>query len=197
VDQNNKATNIQQLFKDFRQKSGSLWLLLGAAGIGIILLLGGNGKEEANSGPVSEKIPVKVESSEIIQTEKRLESELESILEQIDGVGNVSAKVHLKSGNRRVWERQSRMTKRSQQQQDQLDTEESASDELVLANGNGADSPVLREEIAPEIDGVLIVAAGAGDPRIKQVLFDTVTTILHLPPHRVMVTAGTGKEKLP
>lgn len=196
MSKNTKVFDLHQIFTEFRQKPGSLWVLLGVAGIGILLLLSGNNpREESVKTPVPADTAQVTEMDGIIQSEKRLESELENTLKQIAGVGDVSVDIHLKSGSRRIWERQVRVTKRSQQQQDQLDTEESSSDEMVLANGrDGADNPVLREELAPEVNGVLIVASGAGDARVKQILTETVMTILHLPAHRVMVTAGVGKE---
>lgn len=194
--ESNKAFDFQQVLRTLRQNPGNLWILLGVAAIGILLLLSGNGREgEVKKTPVSQEISTPNEPGGIVQTEQRLESELEHTLSQIAGVGDVSVKIHLKSGSRRIWERQSHITRRSQQQQNQVDSEESNSDEMVLANGkDGADQPVLREELAPEVDGVLIVATGAGDPRVKQVLAETVMTILQLPAHRVMVTAGSGKE---
>lgn len=182
----------QRWLRDFQKKPGGMYILLGLAGLGIALLIGGGRPEpDPVKAPVVESETALPEAGEIMAAEKRMERELSRTLERMEGVGKVTVKVHLKTGHRRIWERQSRVTKRAQQQQAELHTEESSSDEIVLAGArNGVDNPILKEELAPEIEGVVVVATGAVNPRVKQLLTDTVMTILNLPSHRVMVIAG-------
>lgn len=184
--------NIRGWLEDFQKKPGGMWLLLGMTGLGLALLLSGG-----RGSPVKEKIsaePVLEQSvtNNIFQLEKNLERELAGILQQVAGAGTVAVKIHLKSGNRQIWERQVKISRRSQQQNNEVNTEESRSDELVLASGrDGRAEPIRKEEVAPEIEGVVVVATGANDLRVKQWLTDMVMTVLNLPPHRVIVVAGS------
>lgn len=184
--------NWQRWGRDFQKKPGGMYILLGLAGLGIALLIsGGRPEPKPVKVPVADSETVHLEGSELMTAEKRLERELSRTLERMEGVGAVTVKIHLRTGHRRIWERQSRITKRAQQQQHELHTEESSSDEIVLAGArDGVDNPILKEELAPEIEGVVVVATGAATPRVKQLLTDTVMTILNLPSHRVMVIAG-------
>ena len=184
--------NWQRWIRDFQKKPGGMYILFGLAGLGIALLMSGGRPESTGmKAPVAEREALQRDESEIMTVEKRMERELSRTLERMDGVGKVTVKIHLKTGHRRIWERQSRITKRAQQQQQELHTEESSSDEIVLAGArDGVDNPILKEELAPEIEGVVVVATGASNPRVKQLLTDTVMTILNLPSHRVLVIAG-------
>jgi len=193
-----KLAELKEVFKNIREKPGMLGVLIGVMALGIILILSGNGAEKpgvSSAGTSPEKTAV--DRNGIYVAEKRLEAELGKALRNIEGAGRVYVDVNLKSGSRNVWERQARNTKRVQQQAEGLDTEESYNDELVFATGrDGRDSPVLKEELAPEVEGVVVVASGAASPAVKRLLTETVMTVLNLPAHRVMVIEGNkGKDE--
>ncbi len=192
-----KASGLNDLWVYFQTKPGSIWIVLGLLGLGVALLMSGNKQEEYPKELVDQR-QVEQELSNLHSEpdEERLERELTKTLTGISGVGEVRVDVNLKVGNRKIWERQSRISKRVNQDQGAVNTEESTSDELVFAKDReGRDSPVLKEQLAPEIEGVVVVAAGARDSRIKKLLSDTVTTILGLPGHRVLIIPGKDKEE--
>ena len=179
------------------EKPFSPWLLIGIALLGVVFLwLGGmkqGSQREEQVKAVANVNNLKVESS--LSDEVRLERELKRTLEQIAGAGVIQIDINLKVGQRHVWERQSRVNRRTSQEQGKIvNDEEDSSNELVLAkDSNGHDAPVLKEELAPEVQGVIVVATGANDLRVRKLLLNTVMTILGLPAHRVMVLPG-GRE---
>lgn len=180
------------------QKPFSPWLLIGIALLGVLFLLLGGG---ANQGNQVEDRAKTVNTNEVKENsslvdEIRLETELKRTLEQILGAGRIQVDVTLKAGQRRVWERQSRVNRRtSQERGNTVNNEEDSSNELVLAKDrDGHDCPVLKEELAPEVQGVIVVASGADDIQVRKLLLNTVMTVLGLPAHRVMVLPG-GEEK--
>lgn len=188
--------NGMRWLAELSKKPGGLWLLLGMTGLGLVLLISGGQNESRIHRIPSEPVQEQKATNSLFQLEKSLETELVAILQQVAGAGRVAVKVHLKSGNRQVWERQVKISRRTQQQNGGMNSEESHSDELVLANGrDGKAAPILKEEVAPEIEGVVVVATGAGDLRVKQWLTDMVMTVLNLPPHRVIVVAGSEKNE--
>lgn len=175
------------------QKPVSFFFILILAGVGVVLLVAGNG-----STPVSNRTAVPTGTTTPANTggmvesiESRMESDLQRTLEGIAGVGAVTVDLDLKTKNRMVWERQTQTSKRVTQEQTGVNTEESSEDQLVFAKGSdGIDRPVLKEELAPEILGVVVVAEGADDSRVKQLLTETVMTVLGIPAHRVLVVPG-------
>lgn len=185
-----------ELFKNFQKKPGSLWFLIGLAALGLVLLL--NGNDKGNSSAVNPQQNTGRESvieNSAVATRQQLELELTGMLESIAGAGRVKVELYVKSGNRKVWERQSRINKRASQEQSGVNTEEDSTDELVIAkDSEGHDTPILKEELAPIIQGVIVVASGAQDARIKELLTNTVMTILDLPAHRVMIIPAEIEE---
>ncbi len=187
-----KDGGFYNLWNYLQTKPTSAWILIGLIGVGTVLLTSGNPRgvfleEAANENRSKTEVLKPVQESD----EERLERELTKTLSGITGVGEVRVDINLRVGNRKIWERQARTSKRVSQDQGTVNTEESASDELVLAKDReGRDSPVLKEELAPEIEGVVVVAAGAHDSRIRKLLTDTVKTVLGLPGHRVLVIPG-------
>ncbi len=187
-----KEFGFHELWAYFQSKPVSIWILLGLICLGIVLLMSGNTREEYPN-ELTDRKQVEAENSELNpeSDEERLEIELTKTLMGIAGVGEVRVDINLKAGNRKIWERQARTSKRVNQEEGMVNTEESSSDELVFAKDReGRDSPVLKEELAPEIEGVVVVATGAGDSRVRKLLTDTVVTILGLPGHRVLIIPG-------
>lgn len=187
-----RESGLRDLWVHLQAKPVSIWILIGLISLGVVLLMSGNDRGSDPEKPIEGN---RVEKENMViypgSDEQRLELELTKTLTGINGVGTVRVDINLKAGNRKIWERQARVSKRINQDQDVINTEESTSDELVFAKDReGRDSPVLKEELAPEIEGVVVVAAGAHDSRIRKLLSDTVTTILGLPGHRVLIIPG-------
>ncbi|HYH01737.1 MAG TPA: hypothetical protein VEC37_01405 [Bacillota bacterium] len=189
--------DFKPMLRKIQSNPGSVWFLLGLIGLGLFLLAGTPNRQESPDRLTTvQKEQTQVTEGEQPSAELKLEREITGILRQIAGVGRVRVDVSLKTANRKIWERQTRSNKRISQQQGEMDTEESNSDELVFAkNREGTDVPVLKEELAPEVQGVLVVADGAQNTALKQLLTETVMTILDLPSHRVMVIAGKDELK--
>jgi stage III sporulation protein AG len=189
--------SYQDLFKKFHNKPAFFWIVLGFLGLGVVLLLSGNDKSNSSDQNVRaiNQQQEDVQNSSAVATQRQLELELTKTLTAIAGVGRVKVEINLKSSSRKVWERQLNISKRVTQEQGVVNTEETNNDQLVIAKGlDGRDAPILKEELAPEIQGVIVVASGANNTKIKEILINTVMTILNLPAHRVMVIAGTNEE---
>ncbi|HHW07765.1 MAG TPA: hypothetical protein GXX34_09610 [Clostridia bacterium] len=133
--------------------------------------------------------------TEISRTEKMLEQRLEHILSQIAGAGAVDVSVFLATGTRYEYAINASVNKRVIDEKDQaggvrLTTEDNSSDEYVLIRGYQAEEkPVVVQENSPRIQGVLVVADGARDARVKTQLLQAVQVALGLEPHRIQVLA--------
>lgn len=192
-----KESKLRELWSDFQAKPLSNWVLLALIGLGVVLLIsGGDHKEYAQKTVGQDRVNPRILEINQESDEQSLEKELTETLTKIIGVGEVRVDIYLRAGNRNVWERQTRISKRVNKDQETLQTEESSSDELIFAKDReGRDAPVLKERLAPEIEGVVVVAEGAHDGRIRKMLTDTVTTILGLPGHRVLIIPGNYRKE--
>jgi stage III sporulation protein AG len=193
------GSDLIPVLRRLRNHPGSVWFLLGMIGVGLLLMIGNDAsRDNRRNDPESVSRGTMDEAQATVSktASSEMERELARTLRQITGAGAIRVEISLKSANRKIWERQTRVNKRVNQQQGEMDTEESSSDELVFARDrDGRDNPVLKEELAPEIQGVLVVASGACDSSVKAILTETVMTVLSLPAHRVMVIAGKDESK--
>ena len=124
---------------------------------------------------------------------KDIERDLAEILNRINDVGKVSVMITYKSGKEIITDKDNTINDKTTDERDteggvRIINELSTSDKTVMVNGQGGNStPVIIKEINPEIKGVIVVAGGAKDPKIKQKLSEAVQTVLDIPAYRVIV----------
>lgn len=122
-----------------------------------------------------------------------LESRLTEILSQIQNTGKVSVMITLKSGSEIIPAKDESITDKTTDEKDveggtRAINEKNTSDQVVFLNEQGGNSkPLVLKEINPDIKGVIIVAEGAKDPRVKLQLTEAVQTVLDVPAYRVSV----------
>lgn len=142
----------------------------------------------------SEKVQVDENNKITLQDYKeKLEKQLESILTQVKGVGNVKVMMTLNSGVEILPAYNTNETFKTTQEKDDQGGERVISEniknhQLVVVNETGGkNKPVIIKEIKPKIKGVIIVAEGAQDPVIKSNILKAVKTVLDLPAYKVTV----------
>lgn len=126
--------------------------------------------------------------------EVHLERRLAEILSQVQGAGLVSVKVTFLSGRLYDYaENQTHEENVSRELDTQGATRETTqtrkSGEIVTTQERttGLAVPVVRNFTEPKIQGVLVVADGAKDAKVKKALIEAVTTLLDIPYHKVAV----------
>ena len=126
-------------------------------------------------------------------TVTELENKLTGILGEIQDVGEVSVMITLKSGSEIIPAKDESVTDKTTDEKDveggtRAINETNTSDQVVFMNEQGgASKPLVLKEINPDIKGVIIVAEGAKDPRVKLQLTEAVQTVLDVPAYRVSV----------
>jgi stage III sporulation protein AG len=74
-------------------------------------------------------------------------------------------------------------------------TEDSGSGQLVMnRNGAGGEQPVVERELAPQVAGVLVVAEGAGDSRVRAKLFEATRVAMGIEPQKIVVLPMERKQ---
>lgn len=170
-------------------KRPSPWLLL-AGGVGLLLVILGSwlGRERA---PLPPATPVQQHSPAPAVAIDRLAGDLEGILSRVTGAGQVKVRISYRGGpQRQVAENTTHTARRTEEREPagsvRVITEEQETVQAVMAQAE----PVILQEQAPEITGVLVVASGASDPYLRERLSRTVQTVLGVPAHRVEVVPG-------
>lgn len=132
------------------------------------------------------------------QDEAALEAKVRAALEQIDGVGRVTVIVTLAGSERLSYARETETSQETTEERDSSggtrhSTQESSRDTVVMAQAGGGNQPVLAQATMPEIKGVLVVAEGARNPAVRELVANAVQVALGVPAYRIMVVPGKGK----
>ncbi len=124
---------------------------------------------------------------------RNLENELSSILGKIQGAGRVSVMITLKSGKEIIPAKDESVSDKLTNEKDtsggtRTIDEKTTDDQVVFTSGQGGNSkPLVIKELNPEVKGVIVVAEGAKDSKVKLMLSQAVQTVLDIPAYRVTV----------
>lgn len=124
--------------------------------------------------------------------EKRMEKRLKEILEKVDGVGKVEVMLVLRSSEEKVLrvDTQSRSSMTEENEADgsvrKLQSLEESGETVITGSGEKA-APVVEKEIYPEIEGIVILAQGAGDVRVKAEISEAAEALFGVPAHKIKV----------
>lgn len=132
-------------------------------------------------------------NSIMTREEKELAGELRQMLEQVAGAGRVEVTVQLATSTHNDYAINTATGLKTTRENDQSGgsrqiTENTETSTVVIARGNqGLEEPVVKKEVAPDVAGIMVVAEGAGTPRVKADLFRAVQVALGVEPHRIIV----------
>ena len=174
--------------------------LLILALIGIVLISAGNlftvGNRTNTIKTVVEQTELSVPAKEFgdSQNETALEERLQACLSQIAGVGDVEVMILLASGPEFRYAVNTNTDKRTVEEKEnagrsRLTTEYNEQGQLVMARSpqDNSEKPVVTSEIKPKVQGVLVVAEGAVDLRIRTIISEAVQTLLKISACQVSV----------
>lgn len=192
-------------FPPKEQGRRNLWLA-GLAVLGVIMLVfsgvgGGksgakqSSRQEMSAPPAREQV-----KSGMSSEEEHLSKKLCEMLRQVEGAGKVEVSVRLSGSTRAEYAVNTTTGKKTTQERDQsggtrLTTEDTGSGQLVMnRNGTGGEQPVVEREISPQVAGVLVVAEGAGDARVRAKLFEATRVALGIEPQKILVLPRERRE---
>lgn len=131
-------------------------------------------------------------SSSTTEYEKIYKEEIKEAINSIAGVKDAIIYIHIDGSEKKIFEKD---TTQSIQKTDEKDTqggnrtvEETTSESKVVLVPNGEKQvPLVVETKKPKITGVLVVAKGAENIKVKSMIIEAVTRALDVPSHRVSV----------
>ncbi|EGD52278.1 stage III sporulation protein AG [Thermoanaerobacter sp. CM-CNRG TB177] len=166
--------------------------------IGLILLIGASALSKprpSNNNDNKELVLAQKESSSEDYAQK-LEKDLKNILSKIEGVGNVEVLITLNSDEEVVAAMDVVESSTTTNEKDSSggirETIQTESNNRVVTSQDtsGQNAPIVLKRIMPEIRGVIVVADGAKDPRLRYELSSAVQTALGIPAYKVKVISS-------
>lgn len=112
-----------------------------------------------------------------------LERRMEEAISRIEGAGEVSVVLTLKSGTRQVLA-QDVSSARSQEDQEEDRTT------VVVSAGSGREEAVALQQIYPQFQGALVVCAGGDDPAVQLKLVEAVSALTGLGSDKISICKG-------
>ncbi len=113
--------------------------------------------------------------------ESRMEQKLEELLGSVEGVGNVRVMLTFEGTGERKVEKDTSLTADSQQ-------EETVYEEY----GSSERTPYVTSETNPQVEGVLVIAQGGGNSRIKQEIIEAAQALFGIEAHKIKIMKMEG-----
>lgn len=130
------------------------------------------------------------------QYEIYLSKKLEEILSTIDGAGQVEAWVTLAASSEKIFYLEKDTETASLEEKDSVGgsrmEQKEQVDKTVIRDSAG--NPYTVKTMQPEVEGVLVVAEGAGDSFIKKNISEAVEVLFGIDAHRIKVAKKKVEE---
>lgn len=171
--------------KSWNKKQWTVVLLTGIL-ILIIAMPTGYEKEKAVSTKKSDK-----EEKDWIY-EEELEKELEEILGEMEGVGKVKVMITLQDKGEQVLARDETIQTRQRDNTDAKETEKQVEQKTIYAQ----EEPYTTKEKVPNIEGVLVIAQGASDRKVKTEIYQAIKALFTVEAHKIAIVEMRSQEGL-
>ncbi|GFZ30466.1 stage III sporulation protein AG [Clostridium zeae] len=126
------------------------------------------------------------------QYEDEQKSQLKNILKQIEGVGNVDVMITFESDETKVPAVDTNSQKNTNETTDkeggkQSNSQESDSSKVVITSNSSGNEPLIVKTYKPKVVGVVVVAEGSENSKIKYDISKAVSNLYNLPMDKVNV----------
>lgn len=160
---------------------------------GIILLVLSFPQKSTTEQKEKRKVQSVNETDELEAYIENMEERLTKVLEQVDGIGKVQVMITAKSSKEQIVLKDTPYSRTETEETDsqggtrdttQIDSQEST---VLEEQEDGSKNPYITMELQPEIEGVLVIAKGAGDNKIIAEINEAVTALFSVPSHKIKV----------
>ena len=123
---------------------------------------------------------------------KEMEAKAESLLSGVNGAGQVKVMITLRASSEQVVGKDMPVTRSQTSEQDsqggsRMVSEFATEDATVYRKGNGYEEPYVVKTLSPSVEGVVVVAEGAGNGEVSKNLSEAVQILFGVEAHRVKV----------
>ena len=177
--------DLLENFKKLKIGKKNITLIVVAILIFLILLF-----SELSGGNKSETVPK--ENTEIYSYQyiEKTEKELEALLENISGAGDVRVMVTLENCYENVFAKGY-----SEKIDNKTDSQKNESEEeyIIIKNGSNNEECLVVKVYEPTVKGVAVIAQGAGNTQVKNAITQTVCALFDISTAKVSVEKMTEK----
>ena len=132
-------------------------------------------------------------STTLGEYESYLEEKTADILKQVDGVGDVTVMITLRSGGQKIIEKDQSGSSQTTEEEDseggKRTVEDSTSDKTSIyeQDSDGSSAPYVSKELSPEIEGVVVIADGGGNAVTAQNITEAVQALFGVEAHKIKI----------
>jgi len=124
-----------------------------------------------------------------------METRLEEILEGMSGVGEAEVMITLEASGELVVEKDVPSLRSDVREEDseggsRMSSQQEQSETTVYSTLDGESQPYVVKRILPRVQGVLVVAEGAGTGAVARTVTEVVQALFDVEAHRVKVVKG-------
>ena len=199
-----KMQDFMQKIKEKKLKRSD-WLILVLAGILILIIaLPTDTKEKKQAEKSKENISkenntMEASKDEIERNLRRTDIKLEDILEKIDGAGDVKVMITYQDSGTQVVEKDKNTSENSLEESDSTGgvrstKEQQLQESTVYEEADAGNTPFVSKELLPKVEGILIVASGGDNQKVKQNISEAVLALFQVEAHRIKIVKMSGLE---
>ena len=121
------------------------------------------------------------------------EDKTADLLKQVDGVGEVTVMLTLKSGGQKIIEKDQSSTSQTTEEADSeggtRTVEDTTSDKTSIyeQEADGSSVPYVSKELSPEIEGVVVIADGGDNAVVAQSITEAVQALFGVEAHKIKI----------
>lgn len=192
-----KMQDFMQKIKEKKLKRSD-WLILVLAGILILIIAlptDTKGKKQAEEA----KENISKENNTMEASKDEIEQKLEDILEKIDGAGEVKVMITYQDSGTQVVEKDKNTSANSLEESDSTGgvrntKEQQLQESTVYEEADAGNTPFVSKELLPKVEGILIVASGGDNQKVKQNISEAVLALFQVEAHRIKIVKMSGLE---
>ncbi len=192
-----KMQDFMQKIKEKKLKQSD-WLILVLAGILILIIaLPTDTKEKKQAEEAKENISKENNTMEASKDE--IERKLEDILEKINGAGDVKVMITYQDSGTQVVEKDKNTSENSLEESGSTGgvrstKEQQLQESTVYEEADAGNTPFVSKELLPKVEGILIVASGGDNQKVKQNISEAVLALFQVEAHRIKIVKMSGLE---
>ena len=192
-----KMQDFMQKIKEKKLKRSD-WLILVLAGISILIIALPTDTKEKKQAEKSKK-NISKENNTMEASKDEIERKLEDILEKIDGAGDVKVMITYQDSGTQVVEKDKNTSENSLEESDSTGgvrstKEQQLQESTVYEEADAGNTPFVSKELLPKVEGILIVASGGDNQKVKQNISEAVLALFQVEAHRIKIVKMSGLE---
>lgn len=174
-----KKDELTDRIKEIIQNTGPVKILIVILSGVLLLLISCGNLFENKEEDMEKSISVQKENepgNDLQNYRNMMEEQVRSILEKVDGVGDVDVMITLRSSKEKVTLKDNTIDEKRREEET-----------VLIQDENDNTSPYVIREVEPQIEGILVVCAGGGRAAVQREIIDGISALFSVESHKIKV----------